>query len=248
MTKKVKISFLILVWGIVAIQMYVNNHQDVNDTVTAFSVVDDSAYEEVIKGYGFFENTSLSPKMKQKMLENIALKLGITDGYTFTEGEGDGYEKMTLTKNGKHAVTKLTIVTLRDDEDESAAEQYIAIDIETAESSEKAYNLYNKIKRVYKEIGVKAQVSLEINASKKGNYVKENGRGILENVFDLTRAKKVDSVMENGICTVYGYTKKEENYLKLNGKKVNIQVALTYDESDDTTYIKIGLPIVNSSY
>lgn len=248
MTNKVKVSFLILVWSIVAIQMYVNYRQDVNDTVTAFSVVDDSVSEEIIKGYGFFENTSLSPKMKRKMLENIALKLGITDGYSFTTGEGDGFEKMTLTKEGKHAVTRLTIVTLRDEEVSESSEQYIAMDIETAKSTEQAYSLYQKVKRVYKEIGVDPQVSIEINASRRGNYVSEEGKGIIEDVFDMARAKKVDSIMENGICTVYGYTGREDGYLKLNGKRVNLQVVLTYDEDEDTTYIKIGMPIVNSSY
>ena len=54
MTKKVKISFMIVVWSIVAIQMYVNYRQGADSTVTAFSVVDDSIRSETVKGYGYF--------------------------------------------------------------------------------------------------------------------------------------------------------------------------------------------------
>ena len=248
MTKKVKISFLVLVWSIVAIQMYVNYNQRINDTVTAFSVVDEDTSQEVIKGYGFLEKSSLSPRMKRKVLENLAFKLGITDGFTFSTGEGDGFNKTILTKEGRYARTILSIVTLVDEEAPDKAEQYIAVDIETAENTEKAYKLYKKIKRVYKELGVDAQISLEINAGKRGNYVSENGKGIFEDIFRLLNARRTDAIMENGICTVYGYTPKEDNYLKLGGKKVNIQIVLSYDEEKDTTLIKIGMPIVNSPY
>lgn len=250
MTKKVKISFLVVVWSIVAIQMYVNYHQGEEQTITAFSVVEDKSFEETIKGYGYFETVELNNTTKQNMLENLALKLGITEGYTFSGGEGDGFSKMTLTKLGKHAVTNLQIVSLYDDSKDKTGEakQYIAMEITTSEPAKQAFNLYQKVKRVYQEIGVEPQVGMEINASERGNYVSSQGKGIFEDILKLYKAKQVDTVMENGICTVYGYTRSEDNYLTLNGKKVNIQIVLTYDEAEDTTYIKIGMPIVNSSY
>ena len=249
MTKKVKVSFMIVVWSIVAIQMFVNYRQSTGETVTAFSVVDDSISEDIIKGYGYFETMELGDVSRKKMLEELAEKLGITDGYTFSSGEGDGFRKTILTKDGRYAKTVLQIVSLYDTSVEnSVPEQYIAVEITASAGSKQAVKLYHKVKKLYEEMGLKNQVSLEIDAGRRGNYVDSKGKGIFEDIFKAVKARRVDSIMENGICTVYGYTRSEEDYLTLNGKKVNMQIVLTYDEEKDTTYIKIGMPIVNSAY
>lgn len=249
MTRKAKISFLILVWSIVAIQIYVNyqeHEKNATQAVTAFSVVDDNVTEERIKGYGNFGSMEISSETRREMLENLALKLGITDGYTFTTGSGDGYEKMVLTKEGKYANTTLQIISMLRKEGEP--EQYIVMEIQTGEAVEDGFSLYEKVKRIYEEIGVNAQVSLELEMEKKGNYTQDEKEFFVKEIFDLARAKEVDAINENGIHTVYGYTRLEDSFLTLNEKKVNIQVVMTYAEQEDKTYAKIGIPIVNSSY
>lgn len=249
MTRKIKISFLIVVWSIVAIQIYVNHQQALDHTsqaVTAFSVVDDSIMEELVNGYGYFGKMEISENTRKRMLENLAYKLGITDGYDFSEESGNGFEKMILTKEGKNATTTLQIVSMiKEGED---PEQYILLEIRANEKAKQAVSLYQKVKRIYKEIGIEGQVNLEILAEEKGNYMTGEKGKMIEDVFDLMKAKKVDSIMENDIFTIYGYTKSEDTYLTLKDKKVNIQIVMFYDEKEDKTYIKIGLPMVNSSY
>ena len=249
MTKKVKVSFLILVWSIVAIQIYVNHwEQGKSDAsvITAFSVVEDDTTEEWIKGYGHFGTMEISESVRRDMLENLAQKLGITDDYTFSSGIGDGYEKMALSKEGRYATTTLQIITM--EKEDSDPEQYIVMEIHTDKSVADAVNLYQKIKRVYEEIGVEAQVSMEVAMEKSGDYIDEERDSFIDEFLNLTKAKQVDMIKENGIYTVYGYTRLEDSYLTLNKKKVNIQITMSYDEEKNKTYVKIGVPIVNSSY
>lgn len=249
MTKKVKISFLILVWSIVAIQIYVNYKEEERQSasaVTAFSVVEDRITEEWIKGYGHFGTMDISEELRRKMLENLAQKLGITDGYTVVKELGDDFEKIVLVKEGRYAHTTLQIISMLVENDE--AEQYISVDICTQESMADAWGLYQKVKRVYEEIGVEAQVSFEAEMEQKGDYVTGERESFVENIFNLTKAKQVDAIKENGLCTVYGYTKREDSYLTLKKKRVNLQIVLFYAEEEDKTYIKVGIPIVNSSY
>ena len=249
MTKKAKISFLIVVWSIVAIQMYVNYKQHVQmkeDAISAFSVVEDSRIEGNIRGYGKFGEMELSAASRKKMLENLANKLGITDGYTYSTGRGDGFQKMVLTKEGKHAKTVIQIISMEQKDGEP--EQYIVTEITTKQKAEAVVSLYRKLQRVYEEIGVEAEVSVEISGSEDGNQMSVEKGSLPDQIFTLVRAKKVDEITENGICTVYGYTRLEDQYLTLHGKKVNIQMVMSYDEKQDKTYVKIGVPIVNSSY
>lgn len=249
MTRKAKISFLIVVWSIVAIQIYVNYQQTLENTsqaVTAFSVVEDSIMEETVKGYGYFGTMEISENTRKKMLENLAYKLGITDGYSFTTGNGDDFEKMVLTKEGKHATTTLQVISMI--RQKAEPEQYIVMEIKAKEKAEQAVSLYRRVKRVYEEIGIDGQVSLEILAEEQGNCMTGEKGTLMDDIFKLIGAKKIDTVKENGIFTIYGYTKSEDAYLTLNGKKVNIQIVMSYDEKEDKTYIKIGVPMVNSSY
>lgn len=249
MTRKAKISFLIVVWSIVAIQIYVNYQQTLENTtqaVTAFSVVEDSIMEETVKGYGYFGTMEISENTRKKMLENLAYKFGITDGYSFTTGNGDDFEKMVLTKEGKHAATTLQIISMK--KEEADPEQYIVVEIKAKEKAEQAVSLYQKVKRVYEEIGIDGQVSLEILAEEQGNCITDEKGTIIDDIFSLIGAKKIDTVKQNEIFTIYGYTKSEDTYLMLNDKKVNIQIVMSYDEKEDKTYVKIGVPMVNSSY
>lgn len=248
MTKKAKNSLLILVWSIVAVQMYVNYQGSVNGSeqvVTAFSVVDDKVVGEVVEGYGYFDTMELSDEVKKNMLENLALKMGITDGYTFSEGRGDGFTKYVLTKEGKYATTILQVISLLGKDE---PEQYITMKITTAENVDKAFGLYEKVKRIYEEIGVEGQVSLEVEMEQQGNVLETPDKNLEKEILSLAKAETVDTIRENDIYTVYGYTKLEDSYLVLNDEKVNIQLVMTYDEAQDKTYIKAGLPIVNSSY
>lgn len=249
MTGKVKLSFLIVVWSIVAIQIYINYQEKVKkqlDTITAFSVVENESMEEVVNGYGYFGTMEIEENTKQEMLENLAYKLGITDGYKFSTGSGTDFEKMILTKEGKHATTIIQLISMQEKEAES--QQYIVMKIMAKEKTENALSLYNKMKRVYKEIGVEAQISLEIEVEQNGNCISEEEGSLVKEILEVTEAKKVDSIIKDNVFTVYGYTKLESSYMKLNQRKVNMQIVMSYDEEKDKTYVKVGIPIVNSSY
>ena len=248
MTRKAKISFLILVWSIVAVQIYVNNwdrEKQKEQVVTAFSVVNESVTGETIEGYGYLGKMDLSDDVKKDMLENLAYKIGIKDGYTYSAGSGDGFTKMTLTKEGKYATTLLRIITITKGKE---PEQHITIQIDTTADSADAFSLYYRIQQIFEEIGVGGKVSIEVELERNGDVWKEEGQDYATGVFSLVKAQVVDSIVENEICTVYGYTKLEDGYLNLGRERVNIQMVFFYDEIQDKTYIKVGFPIVNSSY
>lgn len=247
MTKKVKISLLTLVWSIVAVQMFVNYKEQMKYSeraVTAFSVVDENITGETIQGYAYFGKMELSEKMKKRMLENFALKMGIKDGYTFSKGQGDGFVKMILTKEGKFATTQVQIISL---DAEQNPEQHISVQIGTAADVSSAYELYERLKQVFEEIGVSGQVSLEVEIEQDGD-LRKGDEEYIENIFELIDAREVQRLEEDEICTVYGYNKLEKNHLVLDGNKINVQIVMSYDEKEDKTYIKLGMPIVNTSY
>lgn len=248
MTKKVKISFLILVWSIVAVQIFVNYQQKAQkhkEVKTAFAEVESQIIDETISGYGYLGKLELSDSMREKMLRNLVDKMEISDSGILEQSNGDDYEKMILDCSEGTAQFKLQLVSM--DGGEGPKEQYILINITAKDSISQGKVYYDLVQRIYEEIGVHATVNLEIMLERQGNLMLE-AEERTEELLDRLDALKVDTTEENGSYTVYGYRKSEDSYLMHKGEKTNLQLVMAYDEKQDKTYVKVGIPIVNSSY
>lgn len=267
MTKKVKISFLILIWGIVALQLYVNSKdpaslrqtvvfsslseigtQEKDKVITAFSVAQKGEMEKTIKGFGYLGAMEVSEKNKKEILNQIAKKLGITENVTVSTNSLENYTKYRLIQEEQEESVTIEWITLQ--EESEKPEQYLSIDVISRQSEEKVKGLYEKIKALYEEMDVKANVFLECTLKQKGNLEDNNSlRLVFENtMLDRENARQICKMDTKDFHTTYAYTEKDSNYHDLNGKKVNMQIVYSYAEEEDTTYIKIGYPIVNSSY
>jgi hypothetical protein len=148
------------------------------------------------------------------------------------------------------------------------------MNIFTQSTLENGKACYNRMKQVYEEIGVQGQVSLEVVLEKDGNLTEDvevDNSGVnsdlqgendsveggdlqgennseVDMILQTMNASEVEEICENDIYTVYGYTRDEDSYMMQNGEKVNVQIVMYYDEEADKTYIKVGVPMVNSGY
>jgi hypothetical protein len=266
-TKKAKISFLVVVWAIVAIQIFVNYQQKKNQSqsaVTAFSVVNNQVIEEMVEGYGYFGTLDLTTETKEKMLRNLADKMELEGDVSISTTKEDNWEKMKLTSDSGGTQATLQLVSLQQEEDET--EHYILMNIFTQSTLENGKDCYNRMKQVYEEIGVQGQVSLEVVLEKDGNLTEDvekvavspgsevnsasqgKNDSEVDMILQTMNASEVEEICENDIYTVYGYTRDEDSYMMQNGEKVNVQIVMYYDEEADKTYIKVGIPMVNSGY
>lgn len=53
---------------------------------------------------------------------------------------------------------------------------------------------------------------------------------------------------ENAYYVAYGYTTGLAYYKKVNGHRINLNVAICYEEGKDRTRVIMGTPIINSDY
>lgn len=251
MTKKVKISFLILVWSIVTVQMYVNHMEmkkEKQQVVTAFSVVEEDSVQDVIWGTGYLGKMQLTKDMQYKLLESFAKKIGITEGYTYSSDVLNSKEMISLIKGGKNANTLLQVISVTTDAGET--EQYFSVKIETKAEMKDALACYKKIKKVFEELELEGSVRLEVMLEKNENY-QDNAskkKQLVENLFNSINAKMVSEQETKDLYTVYGHIFALDDFVAKKEQKADCQITLSYSEIDDKTYIKIGFPSVESSY
>ncbi len=267
MTKKVKICFLILIWGIVALQLYVNSRdpislrqnavfpslsgieqQEQDKVITAFSVAKKDKLEKNIKGFGYLGTMEVSEKNKKQILQQIAKKLDIKENNTVDISQFDNYTKYSLTQEKGENTTKIEWITMQ--ENTEKPEQYLSMDVVMHDSEEKARELYETVIALYKDMDVEANVFMECLLKQKGNLEKNNATRLEfeKNMLAEKKATQICKMDTKDFHTTYAYTETDGNYYNLNGQKVNMQIVYSYCEEEDMTYIKVGYPIVNSSY
>lgn len=251
MTKKVKVSILVLVWSIVAIQIYVNDWEKQRQTaniVTAFSAAGEEQTVMRISGYGYLGVVDLTVGQKEQMLGNLAEMIGY-DGKTnisYTEEQGRERTKLALMTDTGRWTIQLVSVPKTEEKDE--VEQYISMEFLSQMAIEESMEEYRQMEQLYESLGMKARLIIEVSLERKGNLVEKDADAFINTLLQDMDAEKVDKVWTKDVHTVYGYTKQINTYHVLNGEKVNLQLAFIYEEDRDKTIIKMGVPLLESSY
>lgn len=258
MSRKVKISFLVLIWGIVGIQSCINwkisNRENV---VEAFSYVKDEKEEINVKGYAYLGTDSLSEIQKETILHKLAKELGYKTDNHIVESQKNNYRQWSLTTDEPDTLLQVISLTEGDSETRQISnintdreENYLFIETTVNEGWESGKKLYDKINHIFDEMGINGNVNLEKTYVQEGNLQKnkKEREEFIKYIFEEEGAEIVDEMDVAGFYTVYGYRNNEKSISNAAGKKVNIQIVFSYSKNDQVTYIKVGCPIVNSIY
>lgn len=83
-----------------------------------------------------------------------------------------------------------------------------------------------------------------------GKLDKDRRQKVVENIFrEFGAAKVMASDEENeNYFVAYGYTSGIETVKYVNGKKININITLSYNEEKQKTHVIVGIPLINSDF
>ena len=71
--------------------------------------------------------------------------------------------------------------------------------------------------------------------------------GRILSIFHALEAEELERLQDNTVVSISGYTRLWDDFIPLNGQKMNLQVA-THRNSDAGTWITIGTPIITVEY
>jgi len=92
----------------------------------------------------------------------------------------------------------------------------------------------------------------DVNACITGNFQGRLGEKELEEVFDKifkeAGAHKVEGMEENSLISISAYSPAIEESVNVNGKKINLNLAVRYNSYEDKTYIWLATPVIVTEY
>lgn len=249
--KKIIIYGCLALWSVFMIQGVVKDKgKDKLEIVEALNQSQLQNVEGKIEFINKYKESYLSIQEKEDLLKRIAAKLGIDSVYELETVREAEITNTTLLKNAKAAVTilKLSTVESRDEDNQIKLEQYLVIQLIIEESYESILYYKEKLESILNEEKIKGRVSIGITGYYPGevSYTKRNE--IADKMLKQLGAKVILENRTMELYSIYAYSNLVDEYMVIGGDKININLAINYNEVKDATKLYISIPIIDDEY
>ena len=223
-----------------------------------------------IEGYYYLGEKYYGESGSLELIDKIAERLGVNSEYYYDKYRTDTGTVAVMKKDGKSSELELKLITTEYQESQNVIAQrnYLSVSLDIKDSLESGYYYKKLIEKTIKEIcREESNVDENINKDEEvttsirsrnlymvikgkiyGEIDKEQENKIAKGILKSFQAKKIFNGQNDEHMNVYGYTEILQDYVAIGSEKININVAFSYDEQENITYVYIGSPIVNYDY
>ena len=133
-------------------------------------------------------------------------------------------------------------------EEGNNGETYLYINLIKKEHFIEINDIIYRIKDIFKNYGEKAEITTCIIGSFDGKFTEKDVEKKVKKAIHKVNGKIVDVYKDEQMISYTAYTDYIENNILAGEDKINLNVAIRYNEYDDNTLIWIGTPIITSGY
>ncbi len=246
-----KVILAILLW-IIAIYNIIafGRDGDAKETlVSAFNQIQLNEMSASLEAFGYYGDVYLSKGAKETFVKDIGYELGLNYCDVVTEYNGK-IATTTLTKDGKYADTKVSLVTHEENLSENVIEshQYVMIQIDLGSNIDAAMDYQSVLKSLFEKMEIDGDVTVNLTGYRDGNSDLALRNMISDQFIEQLDAEIVAENRTKELYTIYAYTNRVEDYIEVSGKKINLNISVHYEETDDRTYYYVATPIINEDY
>lgn len=252
---------VIVLWAVLtAVYMTNMGRADKVSISTAFTdSVDGEEWCELdtyIEGYGKFGVCYLTQEEKERLVENIASALGITSSYGLATVYEEEVNTTVLSKNSVNGSVTIKAITQEqqgtDNTDGLAGTQpqaqYVYVNITVYNNIDCAGSYRELVEGMFDAMGIQGNVNMNLVGSLEGALNSTEKNELADGLLDRLDAKVVTENRDNDIFTIYAYSKGAGSYITIGGSKINMNIAIGYDEEQDRTKVYLASPINSLDY
>lgn len=231
-------------------------------TITAFQATDANLLEINIKAQGEINDEFLTEKsikeigqdLKEKFeiigkLENKnKLKLNDTEKmYSMNYIEQNNNKKLIISGVDKsNKVVRINVLTYHDKYSNLNRTELI-VNIMSKTTSD-----YKKIKQsvqnIFKKYNQTPQITSQVTGTFDGNIKNTEKFDIISNITKTVDARIVEKYKNPDILSVSAYSPNIDNHIYTGNNKMNLNIAMRHNYTEDKTYIFIATPIIEGGY
>lgn len=197
-------------------------------------------------------STKIALEEKKLFLHQIADKIGLDLEETdFVEKNNKDATELYVERKSKDAFTKMQFVSVdvSDEEEEPIINNYVMIHLEIYDQIDAVMNYKRLIQDIFQKLEITQESSyVQYTGSYPGNLALSNKNKIANKMMRSLKGRVMYENRTDDFYTVYAYSGSLRDYISVGGSKINIQIAMNYNEVTDKTMVYLATPIMNGSY
>lgn len=193
----------------------------------------------------------------KNMMTHIIKELGLIELEMSSNGEEEYMNSHTETFDSSHLFIygkdedndKVTVILYSYfDKEKNTGETSLVVDITIDRNYDEIGEIRKKIDDLYKSYKAKTEFTYCIIGTfdaelNKGNMIKK-----ITKALSVAKGKKVEGLLEDDIVSISAYSPNLDRIIFTGNKKMNLNIALSYNEYEGKTYITMGYPIITIGY
>ena len=187
----------------------------------------------------------------EEIVYDIIDTLGITVVKKETDSEHNDFGKTSqMTVYGKNSTKALATIIMYSfyDKYNDKGEANLVIDFVQDQSYEQFKEISCKIARLYDKYGIKAEITCCIIGTFEGKLESDSTIKKITEVLQIVKGNKIEGLFDDSLISVSVYSPDIDTFIFTGNKKMNLNIAMSYNEYEGKTYIWIGSPIIATGY
>lgn len=248
---KITLYIAVVLWLAVVTQVVINRvFFDDLEIAEAFGKTNTEDLECNLEIVAQHHKDFLSEADKKDILHQLANSIGLNMDTEITikrEGEKTEY---AYYKHAKKAETSLSIVSLEQEVDAVIKmKHFIVVKLNIKESIKSIEKYRQMIEIALDGLGIEErQVTVMYEGIVLGLMPMKDKEEMASLLVKELQGEVAFDYQQGESYTVYAYTGLIDEYIETVGCKINIQIAMTYDEQSEKTKIYLASPIINQGW
>lgn len=195
-------------------------------------------------------NEFLSESEKKDIIRHIADGIGLSIDREIEIIKDKERTEYVFEKQAKKALTSIKVVSIEQKVDSAVKlKHYIIVRLRIKESIQSLERYRKLLDNAFKGLGIdQKQVTVQYEGYISRAMTNENKEEMARQIVKELQGEIAFDYWQNDTYTVYAYTGMIDEYIETAGCKINIQIAMTYDEQTEKTKIYLASPILNQEW
>lgn len=212
--------------------------EDTGNTVTS------NIQATVDLGYAY-----LSESDKEDFIISLADALGISSSYNVHASYNEDCFTTSFYKESKSACTSIKLSTFEQHEDNHISfSQTLFVNIDFNDFPDSAMYYRDVLKNFLNSKGIDNTIYITYKGYLNGRINTNNQNAIVLNISNKLNGRIIDNLTDLETFSAYGYINNSSDYVRINGYKVNYNIAFSYNELTNTTQIQLASPIIKEDF
>lgn len=144
--------------------------------------------------------------------------------------------------------TRIHISLLKYPQDKPGDDYLAAVSLTDTSREPELKTTVSDIVKVFEKYGIKADVNICIIGSIEGKPEGDELEEICRNAFRAAEAREVEGIRDNGLISVSAFAPSIDDTVKVNGRDINLNIAIRYNSYEGKTYIWLATPVITTEY